>query len=74
MPRKMAAEQAETPAEITVSRETLYEVLNFFHSIQTANEMYQTCQDGLFRQFARSCVAAPRVRAAFAVLTEKLNT
>jgi|GEM_PF-4712385 len=58
---------------VTADRATIQSAVEFFHSIKTADEMFRACQDKSFRQHAKSCIRAPRVKAAFEKLAEMIG-
>jgi len=59
--------------EILVSREAAEEILTLYRSLTAADQVYRSCQDRQFRQFARACMEAKNVEAAFRTLAEGLG-
>lgn len=58
---------------VTVDRKDLKQLTDFYRGIEAADAHFHACQDKSFRDYARGCLAAPNVQAAYKRAAELLG-
>ena len=69
----MAGKTKPQANTVTLDRGDLKQLADFYRGIEAADAHFHACQDKSFRDYARGCLAAPNVQAAYKRAAELLG-